>query len=239
MEPFPGMFEGEEERMTEWVYKATRSRRSLEDTGRLAKEHGFLARSAFGEKRQWIANVRKVVAGDVIHVYYRENKAYEPIGSFQVLEGTGEADRFGPVEHASLVTVQKTAENQALIDLLAEQPTHAEGIAYKPDPVLGAFTGWRVKPAPWGPPPYKKSLFPGRGTLQRYDRITLNPRVMGGKACIRGLRVTVGAVVDLVAAGHSVESILEAYPYLEAADIPAALRYAAWRAKEHELPLSA
>lgn len=225
--------------MTEWVYKATRSRRSLKDTGTLAKEHGFLARSAFGERGQWIANVRKVLPGDVIHVYYREDKAYQPIGSFSVLEGTDDTDRFGPVEQASLVTVRETPENRALLDLLAALPTHAEGIAYKPDPVLRVFTGWRVAPASLTPPPYKKSLFPGRGTLQRYERITLDPRVMGGKACIRGLRVTVGAVVDLVAAGHSVQSILDAYPYLEAADIPAALRYAAWRTKEHDLPLSA
>jgi uncharacterized protein (DUF433 family) len=69
-------------------------------------------------------------------------------------------------------------------------------------------------------------------------RITLDPGVMGGKPCIRGLRVTVGTIVGLLAAGHSFEDILQAYPYLERDDILAALAYAAWRAEEVELPMS-
>jgi len=60
---------------------------------------------------------------------------------------------------------------------------------------------------------------------------------MGGKPCIRGLRVTVGTIVGLVAAGHSTADILKAYPYLEAEDIREALAYAAWRAEEIEVPL--
>ena len=71
------------------------------------------------------------------------------------------------------------------------------------------------------------------------DRITLNPRVMGGKPCIRGMRVTVGVIVGLIATGVSDEDILRAYPYLEAADIPAALSYAAWLAEASEVPLMA
>lgn len=59
------------------------------------------------------------------------------------------------------------------------------------------------------------------------ERITLNPRVMGGKPCIQGMRVTVGLVVGLIATGVSREEILRAYPYLEAKDIPAALSYTA------------
>ena len=70
------------------------------------------------------------------------------------------------------------------------------------------------------------------------SRITVDPEVMGGKPCIRGLRVTVGTVVGLVAAGHSREEILRLYPYLEAEDIPQALEYAAWRSEEVELPLA-
>ena len=70
------------------------------------------------------------------------------------------------------------------------------------------------------------------------ERITHDPLVMGGKPCIRGLRVTVATVIGLVAAGHSHEKILQLYPYLEAEDIPAALRYAAWRLTESELPLA-
>ncbi|MYD35708.1 MAG: DUF433 domain-containing protein [Dehalococcoidia bacterium] len=73
--------------------------------------------------------------------------------------------------------------------------------------------------------------------MQSIDRITFDPAVMGGKACIRGMRVTVGTVVGLLAAGHSPEEILRAYPYLEAEDITQSLAYAAWRLEEHEVPL--
>lgn len=73
--------------------------------------------------------------------------------------------------------------------------------------------------------------------MKNLDRITLNPEVMGGKPCIRGLRVTVGTVVGLMASGHSPEGILKAYPYLELADIYEALAYAAWRSEEVEVPL--
>lgn len=69
-------------------------------------------------------------------------------------------------------------------------------------------------------------------------RITHDPTVMGGKACIRGLRVTVGTILGLLASGASRERILAAYPYLEAADIDAALEYAAWRLEEREEPLA-
>lgn len=64
------------------------------------------------------------------------------------------------------------------------------------------------------------------------DRITHDPALMGGKPCIRGMRVTVGSVVGLLAAGHTTEQVLEAYPYLERDDVLAALSYAAWRAEE-------
>ncbi len=69
-------------------------------------------------------------------------------------------------------------------------------------------------------------------------RITHDPNVMGGKPCIRGLRVTVGAIVGLVAAGHSDAEILRLYPYLAADDIREALSYAAWRVEEVEVPLA-
>ena len=71
------------------------------------------------------------------------------------------------------------------------------------------------------------------------DRITRDPDVMGGKPCIRGMRVTAGMIVGLVAAGHSREEILKAYPYLEEEDIRQALAYAAWRIEEMEVPLPA
>lgn len=71
------------------------------------------------------------------------------------------------------------------------------------------------------------------------DRITLDPQVMGGKPCIRGLRVTVGMILGLMATGTPDEEILKAYPYLEPDDLRAALAYAAWRLEEAEVPLSA
>ena len=74
--------------------------------------------------------------------------------------------------------------------------------------------------------------------MKSFERITMNPAVMGGKPCIRGMRVTVGTVVGLVAAGRNFEEILEAYPYLEAEDLRAALSYAAWRSEEVELELA-
>ncbi len=70
------------------------------------------------------------------------------------------------------------------------------------------------------------------------DRITFDPEVMGGRPCIRGMRVTVGTVVGLVAAGRTREEILRLYPYLEEEDIHQALTYAAWRAEEIDVPLS-
>ena len=73
--------------------------------------------------------------------------------------------------------------------------------------------------------------------MPQLTRITRDPAVMGGKPCIRGMRVTVGTVVGLVAAGHTRDEILREYPYLEADDIPEALSYAAWRAEEVEVPL--
>jgi uncharacterized protein (DUF433 family) len=70
-------------------------------------------------------------------------------------------------------------------------------------------------------------------------RITHDPAVMGGKPCIRGLRVTVGTLLGLLAAGESRQRILQAYPYLEPQDLDAVLAYAAWRMEEREEPLVA
>ena len=74
--------------------------------------------------------------------------------------------------------------------------------------------------------------------MRAFDRISIDPGVMGGKACIRGTRVTVGTVVGLLAAGRSPDGILDAYPYLEPEDIDQSLAYAAWRLEEREVPLS-
>ena len=65
-----------------------------------------------------------------------------------------------------------------------------------------------------------------------FDRITFDPEVMGGRACIRGLRVTVSLVLNLTANGMRSEEIVEAYPYLETEDVKQALHYAVWLAEE-------
>jgi uncharacterized protein (DUF433 family) len=72
--------------------------------------------------------------------------------------------------------------------------------------------------------------------MQQLSRIAFNPEVMGGKPCISGLRVTVGTIVGLMAAGYSPEKILQSYLYLELEDIYEALAYAAWRSEEIEVP---
>jgi uncharacterized protein (DUF433 family) len=74
--------------------------------------------------------------------------------------------------------------------------------------------------------------------MGQLDRITQQPDVMGGKACIRGVRVTVGMVVGQIGAGHSIDEILADYPYLEREDVMQALRYAAWLAEEREVVLT-
>lgn len=74
--------------------------------------------------------------------------------------------------------------------------------------------------------------------MKNLTRITFNPAVMGGKPCLRGMRITVGTIVGLLATGHSKADILKLYPALEAGDVDEALTYAAWRAEEVELPLA-
>ena len=71
-----------------------------------------------------------------------------------------------------------------------------------------------------------------------FDRITFDPHVMGSRACIRGMRVTVALVVNLVANGMTIAEIIEAYPYLEVEDIHQALHYVAWLAEETVHPLA-
>ena len=73
--------------------------------------------------------------------------------------------------------------------------------------------------------------------MKNLERITLNPEIMGGKPCIRGLRMTVGTVIGLLASGLTTEEILKMYPYLQYEDLMEALSYAAWRSEEIEVPL--
>ena len=78
----------------------------------------------------------------------------------------------------------------------------------------------------------------GADVTESLERITRDPNVMGGKACIRGMRVTVGMIVGQIGAGRSVEQILDDYPYLEREDVMQALRYAAWLSQEREVVLA-
>jgi uncharacterized protein (DUF433 family) len=84
----------------------------------------------------------------------------------------------------------------------------------------------------------KCTIVDGRVTMPDLTRIRQDPQVMGGKPCTRGLRVTVGTVVGLLASGYAHGAILTEYPFLEEADIYAALAYEAWRSEEVEVPLS-
>jgi uncharacterized protein (DUF433 family) len=74
--------------------------------------------------------------------------------------------------------------------------------------------------------------------MNQLKRITFDPAVMGGRPCIRGMRVTVGTIVGLFAAGRTEQDILKAYPYLQAEDLREALAYAAWRTEEVDVPLT-
>ena len=90
----------------------------------------------------------------------------------------------------------------------------------------------------------KTGFWPGTALANAYGvphhlkRITFDPAVMGGKPCIRGMRVTVGMIIGLLAAGRTEQEILKAYPYLQAEDLREALAYAAWRVEEFEVPLT-
>jgi uncharacterized protein (DUF433 family) len=75
--------------------------------------------------------------------------------------------------------------------------------------------------------------------MDTMERITMDPQIMGGHACIRGTRVTVGTIVGMLANGYKTEEILSLYPYLKKEDLAAALSYAAWRADEQEVAVTA
>jgi uncharacterized protein (DUF433 family) len=74
--------------------------------------------------------------------------------------------------------------------------------------------------------------------VQQFDRITMDPEVMGGKPCIRGMRVTVGMIVEAMAAGRTIEQLLADFPYVEEPDIREALAFAARLAQGHEIRLA-
>lgn len=73
--------------------------------------------------------------------------------------------------------------------------------------------------------------------MQGLERITFDPQIMGGRACIRGMRITVALVLNLLAGGQTIQQIIEQYPYLTPEDIRQALLYASWLAQEMVLPI--
>lgn len=73
--------------------------------------------------------------------------------------------------------------------------------------------------------------------LSRFNRITFDPQVMAGRACIRGMRIAVSLVIGLLGQGMSVSQIVDAYPELEPGDIQQSLKYAAWLAEDRIEPL--
>jgi uncharacterized protein (DUF433 family) len=74
--------------------------------------------------------------------------------------------------------------------------------------------------------------------MKNIERITLDPQRMGGRPCIRNMRVTAGTIVGLVGSGFTTSEIIQKYPYLEEEDIKASLEYAAWRSEEREVALA-
>jgi uncharacterized protein (DUF433 family) len=74
--------------------------------------------------------------------------------------------------------------------------------------------------------------------MRQFDRITIDPAVMTGKPCVRGMRVTVGMIVEALASGRTVEELLADFPYLEDADIRQSLGFAASLAQGHDIPLA-
>jgi uncharacterized protein (DUF433 family) len=85
----------------------------------------------------------------------------------------------------------------------------------------------------------KLSILKKARPMPTFERITQNPLVMGGRPCIRGLRVTVGMIVGQISAGRTIDALLEEYPYVAREDFYEALRYAAWRSEEREVNLAA
>lgn len=244
--------------MAEWIYKATEAKISFEETRQLAEEFHFLCRALYyrtseGKLRRR-PRTQHVDVDDIIHFYYKRREDPEPeaIGTFRIVQASRYPGQFGEtVDDTALVTV----ESAALIALLKREHERRPEKGYKVDPKHGTFMGWVIERVDREPPPYPDELKGKRGRIvlapytatgapeappsgTRWSRITFDPAVMGGKPCIRGMRVTVGTIVGLLAAGRSVPEILQAYPYLEEDDIRDALAYAAWRAQEQDLPLS-
>lgn len=131
--------------MTEWFYKATLTKVSLEETRALAVEDGFLCRSAFETNGARADNTQHVQFRDVIHFYFVENGRPHVIGTFEVV---------GPNRHPHPERFKKGVPRTVLFEVDDEfadrvvRLGNGEGEGYKPDPVLKKVTGWALLPRP-------------------------------------------------------------------------------------------
>jgi uncharacterized protein (DUF433 family) len=140
------------------------------------------------------------------------------------------------IELCGLLGVAAPAQPQSETELASQFTGKGKWKSRLPSPPSAARVAWTTGGG-WGKVICMHCC--PESAMDTLDRITQNPAVMGGKPCIRGMRVTVGTVVGQIAAGRSIEAILDDYPYLEREDIAQALRYAAWRAEEREVLLTA
>lgn len=160
----------------QWVYKATTKKISLTDTADLAIKDGFLCRSAFNATARngvpgfaWVASVRYVHFGCLIHMYYLGDREPETIGTFEVVDSSHEfhqsRNRVGPiVEGSVLYPVTDSAFSGRLLSLAGDE-------GYQLDPKLRLVTGWLLVHRPdVTTPTYDREMFPGNHTLWRYPR---------------------------------------------------------------------
>ena len=130
--------------MAEWLYKATNAVLNRARTKALARR-GFLCRSAYNVNGHWIANVRAVKAGDIIHFYFREGQELVGLGAYEVvLAPRFEARNGGPPGSNFQGPVPETGALYEVVDATFIQDIDKEG-AYKPDRKLGRFTGWLIE----------------------------------------------------------------------------------------------
>lgn len=131
--------------MTQWVYKATQTKRNQDDTLDIARIYKFLCRSVYeNPNKKRPALVHDVKIGDVIHFYYTGKRRVAELGSYRVVDGSEHPGRFSaPVEGTALVGVLEGQQNEKLIEFLLRKNVGEEG--YLRDPVLQVFTGWALK----------------------------------------------------------------------------------------------
>jgi hypothetical protein len=157
--------------MSEWVYKATKTKVGYEDTKSFALNRNFLARSTFTEKGARPARVSKVKSGDIIHFYYRlAPKEVETIGSFRVIDGgTRFPDRFSDYVAGTALVRVKTSNLEFIRELEKDHKLDPDK-GYVIDPVLKVFTGWAIEKVDDVTTPEfdQASLFPSARTTLWY-----------------------------------------------------------------------